>query len=49
MERREFLKHGLTVSAGLALAGMPRFNRVASANDPAKWRTFEVITQGRGY
>jgi transglutaminase-like putative cysteine protease len=45
MKRREFLKQGLTVSAGLALGGMPRFNRVASANDPAKWRTFEVITR----
>lgn len=45
MKRREFLKQGLTVSAGLALAGIPRFNRVASANDPAKWRTFEVITR----
>jgi transglutaminase-like putative cysteine protease len=45
MKRREFLKQGLTVSAGLALAGIPRFSRVASANDPAKWRTFEVITR----
>jgi transglutaminase-like putative cysteine protease len=45
MKRREFLKQGLTVSAGLALAGMPRFNRLASANDPGKWRTFEVITR----
>jgi transglutaminase-like putative cysteine protease len=45
MKRREFLKQGLTVSAGLAIAGMPRFNRVASANDPGKWRTFEVITR----
>jgi transglutaminase-like putative cysteine protease len=45
MERREFLKQGLTVSVGLAVAGLPRFARVASANDPAKWRTFEVVTR----
>ena len=45
MKRREFLKQGLTVSAGLALGGMPRLTRVASANDPTKWRTFEVITR----
>jgi transglutaminase-like putative cysteine protease len=45
MKRREFLKQGLTVSAGLALGGVPQLNRLASANDPAKWRTFEVITR----
>ncbi len=45
MKRREFLKQGLTVSAGLALSGMPRLARAASANDPTKWRTFEVITR----
>ena len=45
MKRREFLKQGLTVSAGLALGGMPRLTRLASANDPTKWRTFEVITR----
>jgi len=45
MKRREFLKQGLTVSAGLALGGIPRLTRVASANDPMKWRTFEVITR----
>jgi transglutaminase-like putative cysteine protease len=45
MKRREFLKQGLTVSAGLALGGMPRLTSMASANDPTKWRTFEVITR----
>jgi len=45
MKRREFLKQGLTVSAGLVLVGMPRLTRAASANDPTKWRSFEVITR----
>ena len=44
MDRREFLKQGLTVSAGLALAGMPKFAGWAHADDPTKWRTFEVTT-----
>ena len=44
MDRREFLKQGLTASAGLALAGMPRFAGWAHADDPTKWRTFEVTT-----
>jgi transglutaminase-like putative cysteine protease len=44
MDRRDFLKQGLTVSAGLALGGLPKFARVAEAND-AKWRTFEVTTR----
>jgi transglutaminase-like putative cysteine protease len=43
MDRREFLKQGLTVSAGLALGGIPKFAGVAGANE-AKWRTFEVTT-----
>jgi transglutaminase-like putative cysteine protease len=43
MDRREFLKQGLTVSAGLALGGVPKFTGVAGANE-AKWRTFEVTT-----
>jgi transglutaminase-like putative cysteine protease len=44
MERREFLKRGLTVSAGIALGGLPKFSGFASANE-AKWRTFEVTTR----
>jgi transglutaminase-like putative cysteine protease len=44
MERREFLKRGLTVSAGIALGGLPEFRGFASANE-AKWRTFEVTTR----
>jgi transglutaminase-like putative cysteine protease len=44
MERREFLKRGLTVSAGIALGGLPKFSGFASANE-AKWRTFEVTTK----
>jgi transglutaminase-like putative cysteine protease len=44
MDRREFLKQGLTASAGLALAGMPKFVGWAHADDPTKWRTFEVTT-----
>jgi transglutaminase-like putative cysteine protease len=44
MERREFLKRGLTVSAGIALGGLPKFRGFARANE-AKWRTFEVTTR----
>jgi transglutaminase-like putative cysteine protease len=43
MDRREFLKQGLTVSAGFALGGVPKFAGVAGANE-AKWRSFEVTT-----
>jgi transglutaminase-like putative cysteine protease len=43
MDRREFLKQGLTVSAGVALGGVPKFAGMAAANE-AKWRTFEVTT-----
>ena len=45
MRRRTFLKQGLTVSAGLVLGGMPKFARRASADDPTKWRAFEVTTR----
>lgn len=45
MERRTFLKQGLTVSAGLALGGFPKLARFARADETAKWRTFEVITK----
>src|SRR5918996_2376625 len=45
MNRRSFLKSSLTVSAGLALGATPRLNRFASADDPTKWRSFEVITK----
>src|SRR5512147_1781755 len=44
MDCREFLKQGLTASAGLALAGMPKLAGWAYADDPTKWRTFEVTT-----
>jgi transglutaminase-like putative cysteine protease len=43
MDRREFIKQGLTVSAGMALGGFPKFAGMADANE-AKWRTFEVTT-----
>ena len=43
MNRRDFLKSGLTVSAGLAI-GIPGLKDVAFAND-ARWRTFEVTTR----
>ncbi len=45
MNRRAFLKSSLTVSAGLALGATPRLNHFASADDPTKWRSFEVITK----
>ena len=44
MNRRDFLRHGLSVSAGVALSGLPKFSPLARAND-AKWRTFEVTTK----
>jgi len=43
MERREFLRRGLAVSAGLAF-GLPKFDRLAGAN-AAPWRSFEVTTR----
>jgi len=45
MDRRSFLRQGLTVSAGLALGGLPKFARPVGAQDQAKWRTFEVMTR----
>ena len=44
MNRRDFLKQGLSVSAGFALSGLPRFSPLVLASD-AKWRTFEVTTR----
>ncbi len=44
MNRREFLKQGVAVSAGVVLGGMPRLVRVARANE-VPWRTFEVTTR----
>ncbi|MGN6735597.1 MAG: twin-arginine translocation signal domain-containing protein, partial [Candidatus Binatia bacterium] len=44
MNRRDFLRHGLSVSAGVALSGLPRFSPFARAND-AKWRTFEITSR----
>ncbi|HZD41318.1 MAG TPA: hypothetical protein VE131_11385, partial [Terriglobales bacterium] len=44
MNRRDFLKQGWTVSAGLALGGLPKWEPLAHADD-AKWRTFEVVTR----
>lgn len=45
MKRRTFLKQGLTVSAGLVLGGIPKFTRLASSAETARWRTFEIITK----
>ena len=44
MNRREFIKGGLTVGAGVALGGVSGFKDLLFAND-AKWRTFEVTTR----
>jgi len=44
MNRRDFIKGGLTATAGLAFGGIPKFRDLAHAND-AKWRTFEVTTR----
>ncbi len=43
MKRRTFLKSGLGAAAGVAV-GLPRARR-ASAHEPAKWRTFEVVAR----
>ena len=45
MKRRDFLKQGITVSAGLALAGIPKLARFAGAQEAPKWRAYEVITR----
>jgi len=45
MKRRQLLKQGLGVSAGLMLSDMLRLTRLASAGDRVPWRTFEVTTQ----
>jgi transglutaminase-like putative cysteine protease len=45
MERRTFLKQGLTVSAGLILSRVPTLTRLANADEVTKWRTFEVTTK----
>jgi transglutaminase-like putative cysteine protease len=45
MKRRDFLKQGITASAGLALAGIPELARFASAQEGPKWRSFEVVTR----
>src|SRR5690348_5165873 len=44
MNRREFLKQGLIVSASIALGSVPTVARRASANE-TPWRTFEVTTR----
>ncbi len=44
MNRRSFLKQGIGLPAGLAVAGLPRPGRIALASSEAKWRTFEVVT-----
>lgn len=45
MDRRAFLKQSAVVSAGLALGGIPNLARRAYADDPTKWRSFEVTTR----
>lgn len=44
MNRRAFLKRGVTLSAGMILSGAPQFVRGARATE-APWRTFEVTTR----
>ncbi|HXG50713.1 MAG TPA: transglutaminase-like domain-containing protein [candidate division Zixibacteria bacterium] len=44
MERREFLRRGLTLSAGLAAGGIPGLLRWAEGNEGG-WRRFEVTTR----
>jgi len=45
MKRRDFLRQGMTVSAGFALAGIPKLTRFADAQEAPKWRSFEVVTK----
>jgi transglutaminase-like putative cysteine protease len=45
MKRRDFLKRGFAVSAGLAVVGMPKLARFANAQEGPKWRSFEVVTR----
>src|SRR3970040_1335274 len=44
MDRRNFLKQGLGLSAGLLATGVPVPQRRALAA-AAQWRTFEVVTR----
>jgi transglutaminase-like putative cysteine protease len=44
MNRREFLKQGLIVSAGVTLGGAPTLARNVSATE-TPWRSFEVTTR----
>jgi transglutaminase-like putative cysteine protease len=44
MNRREFLKQGLIVSAGVAFGSVPTLARKVSANE-TPWRTFELTTR----
>ena len=45
MERRDFLRGGLSFSAGLVLAGSPSALRLAAQAAEPKWRAFEVTTK----
>jgi hypothetical protein len=45
MTRRDFAREGLSVSAGLALRGLPGFWPSTGSSNDAKWRTFEVTTR----
>ena len=45
MKRRDFLKQGIIVSAGLAVVGMPKLTRFVGAQEGPKWRSFEVVTR----
>jgi transglutaminase-like putative cysteine protease len=45
MKRRDFLKQGFAMSAGLAVVGMPKLTRFAGAQEGPKWRSFEVVTR----
>lgn len=45
MDRRAFLKQSAVVSAGLVVGGIPQFARRVYADDPTKWRTFEITTK----
>src|SRR4051794_19837378 len=44
MQRRDFLKQGLTVSAALILGGLPKGVQDAYGTE-GSWRTFEVTTR----
>jgi transglutaminase-like putative cysteine protease len=45
MERRQFLRNGIAMSAAAAAGTFPGIARASSGTDGPRWRTFEVVTR----